>query len=102
MNRARTRRPTSPGEILRDDFLKPMGLTQKELADHLAIDIKTVNRIVNGRSAVTPELAVMLGLTFGTTPVLWLNAQMAVDLFDAEKNLARRPGRIQVRRLRAG
>jgi len=95
MNLKRIRRPTGPGEILRDDFLRPMNITQKRLADHLGIDIKTVNRIINGRSPVTPELAIMLGFTFGTTPLVWINAQLAVDLYDAEKNLKHRPGRMQ-------
>src|SRR5438034_1262145 len=57
------RKPTSPGEILREEFLKPLGLTQKELADHLGCDVKVINRIVNDRSAVTAEMAVRLAAT---------------------------------------
>ena len=49
----RRRPPTRPGEILREEFLVPLGLTQKELADHLGCDVKVVNRIVNGRTSVT-------------------------------------------------
>jgi len=89
--RFRQRKPTSPGEILREEFLVPMGLTQKQLADHLGCDIKVVNRIVNGRTSVSAEMALMLGATFRTTPELWLNAQKAVDLYRAARNLPELP-----------
>lgn len=75
------RRPTSPGEILREEFLVPLGLTQKELADHLGCDVKVINRLVNGRTSVSAEMALKLGATFRTSPEFWLNAQKAVDLF---------------------
>ena len=61
----RTRPPTTPGEILREEFLEPMGMTQKQLADHLRCDVKVVNRIVNGRSSVTADMALRLGAAFG-------------------------------------
>lgn len=77
------RAPTSPGEILREEFLVPLGLTQKELADHIGCDVKVINRIVNGRSAVTASVALRLGSALGTSPELWLNAQKAVDLYRA-------------------
>lgn len=79
----RTRKPTLPGEILREEFLLPLGLTQKQLADHIRCDLKVINRIVNGRTSVTAEMALKLGATFGTSPEFWLNAQKAVDLFVA-------------------
>jgi addiction module HigA family antidote len=75
------RKPTSPGEILNEEFLKPLELTQKELAEHLACDYKVINRIVNERASVTPEIAIKLAGAFETTPDFWLNAQMAVDLW---------------------
>jgi antitoxin HigA-1 len=62
------RRPTSPGELLREEFLKPLGMTPRELAGHLGCDIKVVNRIVNARSAVTAEMALKRAATFTTTP----------------------------------
>src|SRR5205085_12319589 len=77
---SRRRRPTTPGEILREEFLIPLGMTQRQLADHLACDVKVVNRIVNGRSSLTAEMALKLGATFRTTAEFWLNAQRAVDL----------------------
>jgi len=77
------RRPTSPGEILREEFLVPLGLSQKRLADHLGCDVKVVNRIVNGRCAVTAEMALKLGAAFRTSAEFWMNAQKTVDLFEA-------------------
>lgn len=79
----RRRRPTSPGEILRDEYLIPLEMTQRQLADHLGCDVKVVNRIVNGRTSVTADMALKLGAAFRTTPELWLNAQKAVDLYRA-------------------
>lgn len=75
------RKPTSPGEILSEEFLKPLGITQKELANHLGCDYKVINRIVNERASVSPEMAVKLAGAFETTPDFWLNAQMAIDLW---------------------
>jgi addiction module HigA family antidote len=77
-----TRKPTMPGEILQEEFLNPLGLTQKRLADHVRCDLKVINRIVKGRSSVTAEMAVLLAAALGTTPEFWLNAQQAVDLYD--------------------
>ncbi len=82
-DRARRRKPTSPGEILRDEFLVPLRLSQKALAVHLGCDVKVVNRIVNGRCAVTAEMALRLGAAFRTSPDFWMNAQKAVDLYEA-------------------
>lgn len=82
---AREREPTTPGEILSEEFLIPLGITQKQLADHLGCDVKVVNRIVNGRSAVSTEVAMKLGAAFRTTPDFWLNAQKAVDLWKASQ-----------------
>ena len=61
------RKPTTPGEILHEEFLEPMKLTQKQLADHIGCDIKVINRIVNGRAAVTAEMALKLVQTLVLT-----------------------------------
>ena len=87
----RKREPTSPGEILREEFLVPLGMTQKELADHIDCDVKVINRLVNGRTSVSAEMALKLGATFRTSPEFWLNAQKAVDLFRAERSLSKLP-----------
>ena len=85
------RPPTTPGEILREEFLLPLGMTQKELAHHLGCDVKVVNRIVNNRTSVTAEMALKLGAAFRTTPGFWLNAQKAVDLHRAAKRVRTLP-----------
>ncbi len=85
------RKPTSPGEILREEFLAPLGLSQRALADHLRCDVKVVNRIVNGRCAVTAEMALRLGAAFRTSPDFWMNAQRAVDLYRAAGRVSRLP-----------
>lgn len=77
------RKPTSPGEILREEFLKPLRITQSALAAHLGCDVKVINRIVNERSGVTAEIALKLAASFKTSPGFWLNAQQALDLYRA-------------------
>ena len=90
--RSMTKRPqTSPGEILREEFLMPLGMTQRQLAEHVGCDVKVVNRIVNGRTSVTAEMALKLGATFRTSPEFWLNAQKAIDLYEAANQLAKLP-----------
>jgi addiction module HigA family antidote len=86
------RAPTTPGEILSEEFLKPLGMTQKELADHIGCDVKVVNRIVNGRTSVTAEMAIRLGAALSMSPEFWLNAQQAVDIYHAAKKIKKVPG----------
>src|SRR5437870_2746307 len=88
---SRRRRPTTSGEILSEEFLGPLRMTQRQLADHLGCDVKVVNRIVNGRTSVTAEMALKLAASFRTSPEFWLNAQEAVDLHQARSRLRRLP-----------
>lgn len=85
------RKPTSPGDILEEEFLKPLGLTQKELADHIGYDVKVINRLVNGKTSLNVTMAIKLAATFNTTPDFWLNAQKAVDIYEAGKEIGRLP-----------
>lgn len=71
---------SSPGEILKYEFLLPNGISQKKLADHIGCDVKVINRIVNERTILTTNMAVKLACAFNTSPEFWLNAQMAVEL----------------------
>jgi len=87
----RRREPTTPGEILREEFLTPLGMTQKQLAEHLGCDVKVINRIVNGRASVSTEMALKLGAAFRSSPDFWLNAQKAVDLYKASKEAVELP-----------
>lgn len=89
--KAMSRKPTSPGEILNEEFLVPMGLTQKVLADHIGCDIKVINRIINERTSVTAEMALKLASTFKTTADFWLNAQKALDIYTASRKLTKLP-----------
>jgi addiction module HigA family antidote len=87
----RQRTPTTPGEILREEFLAPLAMTQSQLATHIGCDVKVINRIVNGRTSLTAEMALKLGAALGTTPDFWLNAQRAVDLHRAAARVGTLP-----------
>ncbi len=77
------REPTHPGEILEEEFMKPLGLSQSQLARELGVSIRAVNEIVNKKRGITPEMAIRLAKRFGTTPEFWLGLQMDYDLWKA-------------------
>jgi addiction module HigA family antidote len=81
------REPITPGEILSEEFLKPLALTRAALARHIGCDSGVVNRIVNGRSSVTAKMAIRLGAALRMSPEFWLNAQQAVDIYHAAKRM---------------
>jgi len=83
MRLPRNRRPTHPGEILLEEFLVPLGITQRDAAERLKISYPRMNEIVNGKRAVTPDTALRLSRFTGTSAEFWLNLQQAVDLYDA-------------------
>ncbi len=87
----RKRKPTSPGEILKEEFLVPMNITQKVLANHIQVDIKVINRIINQRCALTADIALRLASALNTTADFWLNAQKAVDLYKAMEKVKKLP-----------
>lgn len=89
------RRPTPPGEMLLEEFLKPAGITQVAFAAKMRVPIQRVNGIISGRRAVTAETAILLSRALGTTPELWLNLQASVDLWDAQQRMPR--GRVVAR-----
>lgn len=76
-------RPIHPGEMLREDFLPDYGLTIAGVADALGVSRQTVNELLRERRSVTPEMALRLARLFGNAPEFWLNAQRAVDLWEA-------------------
>jgi addiction module HigA family antidote len=78
------RRPTHPGEILREDFMPDYNLTVTGLADALGVSRQTVNELLRERRALSPEMALRLSALFGNSPEFWLNLQRAVDLWDAQ------------------
>lgn len=79
----RRRAPTHPGEVLSEEFLKPLGITQVALAEHLGVPVQRVNELIRGKRGVTPETAWLLAGAFGTTPEFWLNLQANHDLVKA-------------------
>ena len=98
------RAPIHPGEILLEEFLGPMNVTLRELAEAIRVPYQRVNEIVNGRRGITPETAHRLAKYFGTTPGFWMNLQQRCALYDAQaaasRELAQIPRRpIAARRL---
>ena len=88
-------RPTHPGEMLREDFLPDYGLTVEGLAEALGVSRQTVNELLRERRALSPGMALRLSRLFGNTPEFWLNAQRAVDLWDAEQAIKEDVARIK-------
>lgn len=81
----RTRKPSLPGDILRELYLEPLGLTIAAFAERIGVSRKTVSAIVNGRAPVSVDMALRLSRAFDTTPNLWLNLQQAVDIWEARQ-----------------
>ncbi|MEX0865044.1 MAG: HigA family addiction module antitoxin [Acidimicrobiia bacterium] len=85
MNRIPThRQPTHPGEMLLEEFLKPLCLTQRELADAIGVPYQRVNEIVNQRRGITPSTALRLARYFGTSSGFWMNGQTRWDLYQTQ------------------
>ena len=72
--------PTHPGEILEEEFLKPLGISQVAFAAHLGVPVQRINELVRGKRGITPETAWLLSQALNTTPEFWLNLQMTFDL----------------------
>ena len=79
------RQPTHPGEIVKDHYLAPLGLSVTGLAKRLEVSRKTVSKIVNGGGSVVPDMALRLSRAFNTTPGLWMNLQRNYDLWQASR-----------------
>jgi len=80
--------PTHPGEMLLEEFLEPMGLSQRDLAEGIHVPYQRVNELVNGRRGVTPSTALRLAKFFNMTPDFWLNLQQRWDLYHAAQTEA--------------
>jgi antitoxin HigA-1 len=78
------RRPTHPGEVLREDFMPDYDLSVAGLASSLGVSRQTVNELLRERRALSPEMALRLSALFGNSAEFWLNLQRAVDLWDAQ------------------
>lgn len=80
------RPPTTPGEMLIEEFLEPLGITQTAFAKRIGVTFPRLNEIVNGRRGVTPDTALRFSKALGTSPDFWLNLQQVVDLYAALQN----------------
>ena len=78
-----TRRPTHPGEMLREEFMPDFGLSVAQLAAKIGVSRQTVNDLVRERRSLSPSLALRLAQLFGASPQYWLNMQRNVDIWDA-------------------
>lgn len=97
--KAMKRRPTHPGEMLREDFMPDYGLTVAQLAEAVGVSRQSINELLREKRALSPEMAIRLGRLFGNSPEFWLNAQRAVDLWDAAKAIGK--GIVRIKPLRA-
>lgn len=79
--------PPHPGEVLKELYLDPMGLTVTEAADGLGVSRKTLSSLINGRYRVSPEMAVRLSKSFDTSPQVWLGMQQDYDLWQAKQRV---------------
>jgi addiction module HigA family antidote len=89
--------PAHPGRIVKNTCLKPLGLSVTAGAEILGVTRQALNNVINGKSGISPEMAIRLSKAFGSTPETWLRMQLAYDLAQARKN----ESKIKVRRLRA-
>lgn len=85
------RQPTTPGEILNEEFLKPLNLTQRAFAEHIGVEVKTINRIINGRQSLTPEIALKFAAALEVSVEFWLDLQKAQDLWRLKNSKIKLP-----------
>lgn len=94
-NTGMKRRPTHPGEMLREDFLPDYGLSVSDLAKAAGVSRQSINELLRERRALSPEMALRLARLFGNSPEFWLNAQRAVDLWEASEAIKQDVERIR-------
>ncbi len=83
----KNRKPTHPGEILWEEFLKPKKMSQQKLAHQMGVPIQRVNTLINGKRGITPETAILLARILKTTPQFWMNLQAHYDLYLAAQEM---------------
>lgn len=92
------REPSSPGEILQEEFLDPIGLTQSQLAEWIGVERRRINEIVGGKREITPDTAMRLGKYFGVSPQFWMNLQVRYNLWHAQAERGKEYARIKTRK----
>jgi len=95
MENRRTRKPTHPGELIREDLLPETGISQTDLARLMGISRRTISEVIHERRRLTPDIAFRLAKVFNSTSEMWLNMQQAVDLWEARKNHGREYDKIR-------
>jgi len=83
----KNRKPSHPGEILLEEFLKPLDMSQVELAEKMGVPVQRVNTLINGKRDMTAMTAILLARVLKTSSEFWMNLQVACDLYEARKNL---------------
>jgi len=81
------RKPTHPGQVLLEEFLKPLDMSQVELARKMGVPIQRINTLINGKRDMTAETAILLSRVLNTSSEFWMNLQVACDLFDAQRTM---------------
>jgi addiction module HigA family antidote len=95
------RKPATVGEILTEEFMEPLGLTQSSLAEAMGVQRKHVNELCNGRRNVTAATALILARVFGNSPDFWLNVQRRTDLWEVMHSPRERERIMRARRVNA-
>ena len=95
------RKPVSVGEIITEEYLKPLGITQGQLGQAMGVSRRTVNELCTGKRAITVDTALMLGTVFENTPEFWLNLQRRIDIWNALHNPERKARIEKARPLRS-
>ena len=95
INTGMKRKPTHPGEMLREDFMPDYELSVSGLAEALGVSRQSINELLRERRAVSPEMAIRLGRLFGNSAEFWLNAQCALDLWEANQAVKSEVARIR-------
>lgn len=83
------RKPTHPGEILSEEFLKPLDISQTQLADSIGVSFRSINELVNEKRNLSSEMAIKLSKYFGTSPELWINLQTQYDIYHVSKFISK-------------
>lgn len=95
INTGMKRKPTHPGEMLREDFMPDYELSVSGIAEALGVSRQSINELLRERRAVSPEMAIRLGRLFGNSAEFWLNAQRALDLWEANEAIKSEVARIR-------
>jgi len=86
MGNRRTRKPTHPGKLIKEDLLPETGISQSQLANLMGVSRRTISEIIHERRKITPDIAFRLAKVFNSTPEMWLNMQQAVDIWEINRN----------------